>query len=398
MLSCSASSAPTRRRSSSACRLMIRETIVDNLIAHGVRGLQPYVPGKPIEELEREFGLPGSIKLASNENPLGPPASALAAISDRLDELALYPDGGGYYLKQALAAHHDINPEQITLGNGSNDNLVLLAEAFLAPGTAAVYDQYSFVVYRLAVQATGAEARVAASNPVGHVQPLGHDLKAMRALIDNDTRLVFLANPNNPTGTWCSAEELHAFIAGVPAGTIVIVDEAYAEYVVRKDYPCAIRWIDEFPNLVVTRTFSKIYGLAGLRIGYSLSHPDIAEVLNRVRQPFNVNSLAQHAAMAALQDTGYVDRSRAMNADGLRTLTDGLTSLGFDVIPSIGNFVLANMGRPAAPIYAALLQVGIIVRPVENYGLPNDLRISVGLPEQNQRLLTELKNILATIN
>jgi len=377
---------------------MNRKTIVENLIAHGVRGLQPYVPGKPIEELERELGLRESIKLASNENPLGPPASALAAIRDRLGELALYPDGSGYTLKQALAAHFNTDPNRITLGNGSNDILVLLAEAFLTPGISAVYDQYSFVVYRLAVQATGAEARVAPSNAVEHAQRLGHDLDAMRALIDDKTRLVFLANPNNPTGTWCNEEELHAFIAAVPTDTIVVVDEAYGEYVVRDDYPCTIGWIDEFPNLVVTRTFSKIYGLAGLRIGYSISHPDLAEVLNRVRQPFNVNSLAQHAAMAALQDTDYVDRARVMNAEGLRTLTDGLTSLGLDTIPSIGNFVLANMGRPAMPIYAALQQAGIIVRPVGNYGLPNYLRISVGLPEQNQRLLTELKNILTTMN
>jgi len=377
---------------------MDRKAIIENLIAHGVRGLHPYVPGKPIEELERELGLRESIKLASNENPLGPPVSALTAISDGLSELALYPDGSGYTLKHALAAHYDTDPERITLGNGSNDNLVLLAEAFLTPGTAAVYDQHSFVVYRLAVQATGAEARIAPSNPVGHTQPLGHNLDTMRALVDDKTRLVFIANPNNPTGTWCNEEALHAFIASVPETTIVIVDEAYGEYVLNKDYPCTIGWIDEFPNLVVTRTFSKIYGLAGLRIGYSISQPEIAEVLNRVRQPFNVNSLAQYGAMAALQDAGYIDRARVMNAEGLRTLTDGLTSLGLDVIPSIGNFVLADMCRPATPVYDALLRAGIIVRPVGNYGLPNHLRISVGLPEHNQRLLTELKNILTMEN
>jgi histidinol-phosphate aminotransferase len=377
---------------------MDRKAIIENLTAHGVRGLQPYVPGKPIEELERELGLRESIKLASNENPLGPPVSALTAIRDRLSELALYPDGSGYTLKHALAAHYDTDPDRITLGNGSNDNLVLLAETFLTPGTAAVYDQHSFVVYRLAVQATGAEARIAPSNPVGHIQPLGHNLDTMRALIDDKTRLVFIANPNNPTGTWCDEDALHAFIASVPETTIIIVDEAYGEYVMNSDYPCTIGWVDEFPNLVVTRTFSKIYGLAGLRIGYSISQPEIAEVLNRVRQPFNVNSLAQYGAMAALQDADHIDRARVMNAEGLRTLTDGLTSLGLDVIPSIGNFVLAHMGRPAAPVYDALLRAGIIVRPVGNYGLPNHLRISVGLPEHNQRLLAELKNILVMEN
>ncbi len=376
--------------------LMDRINLVENLIAHGVRGLHPYVPGKPIEELERELGISDSIKLASNENPLGPPPSALAAIRDRLDELALYPDGSGYALKQELGAHHGMDPNRITLGNGSNDILVLLAEAFLTPDTVAVYDQYSFVVYRLVVQATGAESRVAPSNPSDHRQPFGHDLGAMRDLIDDQTRLVFLANPNNPTGTWCEKEELREFVANVPATTIVVVDEAYAEYVERKDYPCASNWIDEYPNLVVTRTFSKIYGLAGLRIGYSISHLEIAEVLNRIRQPFNVNSLAQHGAIAALRDSDFVDRARAMNSEGLQTLTGGFKELGLEVIPSVGNFVLADMGRPAAAISDALLQVGIIVRPVGNYGLPNHLRISVGLPEQNRRLLTELATILAT--
>jgi len=217
----------------------------------------------------------------------------------------------------------------------------------------------------------------------------------MRALIDNRTRLVFLANPNNPTGTWCRADELRAFVAGVPADTIVVIDEAYAEYVEYDDYPRTISWIDDYPNLVVTRTFSKIYGLAGLRVGYSISHPDLAEVLNRVRQPFNVNSLAQHAAVAALRDTQRVERARVMNAQGLRTLSNGLAALGLDVIPSAGNFVLVDMGRPGAPIYEALLRSGIIVRPVANYGLPNHLRISVGLPDQNRRVLAELKNVLA---
>ena len=378
---------------------MGQKTIIENLIANGVRGLQPYVPGKPIEELEGELGLSDVIKLASNENPLGPPASALAAIRASLDDLSLYPDGSGYILKQALAAHFSTDPQRITLGNGSNDLLVLLAEAFLTAGTAAVYDQYSFVVYRLAVQATGAEAKVSPANPVSDIlQPLGHDLDAMRALIDDHTRLVFLANPNNPTGTWCNAEELHAFISSVPAQTIVVVDEAYGEYVLHDNYPCTIDWIDEFPNLVVIRTFSKIYGLAGLRIGYSISQPDLAEVLNRVRQPFNVNNLAQSAALAVLQDFDYVERARIMNSQGLIALTDGLVSLGLKVIPSIGNFVLVDMGRPAESIYTALLRTGIIVRPVGNYGLPNYLRISLGLPEQNQRLLSELKTILEKIN
>ncbi len=377
---------------------MARQVNFEKLIVPGVRGLQPYVPGKPIEEVEREYGISDSIKLASNENPLGPSPRALAAIRDGLDTLGQYPDGNGHYLKEALAAHHHTRPDAITLGNGSNEILVLLAEAFLGPGVAAVYDQYSFVVYRLAVQATGAEARVAPSRSAQHAQPLGHDLDAMRSLVDADTRIVFIANPNNPTGTWCDEDELRAFVSGVPADTIVVVDEAYAEYVSGDGYPRVAAWLDEFPNLVVTRTFSKIYGLAGLRIGYAISHPAVAEILNRVRQPFNVNSLAQRAALAALQDTAHIDESRSVNAQGLGFLSAGLADLGFRVLPSVGNFVLVDMGTAAAPFCEALLRVGIIVRPVANYGLPNHLRISVGLPAQNRRLLDALRAIYGAEN
>lgn len=373
---------------------MARKLLVDNLIANGVRGLQPYVPGKPSEELEREIGLTSTIKLASNENPLGPSESALAAIRDCLPDLALYPDGSGHALKQALAAHWGIGEDRFTLGNGSNDVLVLLAEAFLAPGQAAVFDQYSFVVYRLAVQATGAESRIADSNPPAHAQPLGHDLEAIARLVDERVRLVFIANPNNPTGTWADGSPLRACIASLPHDTLVVVDEAYGEYVDRPDYVSALQWLDEFPNLVVTRTFSKIYGLAGLRVGYAVSHPDVAEVLNRIRQPFNVNSLAQQAAIAALKDDAFIQKARRQNSAGLDMLRTGLADMGVYVVPSIGNFVLADFGRPALPIYNALLEAGLIVRPVANYGLENHLRISVGLPQQNERLLDELRRIL----
>lgn len=375
---------------------MARHVNFEKLVVPGVRGLQPYVPGKPIEEVEREYGISDSIKLASNENPLGPSPQVLAAIRGDLDTLGLYPDGGGHYLKQALAAHHRTRADAITLGNGSNDILVLLAEAFLGPGISAVYDQYSFVVYRLAVQAAGAQARVAPSLSAQHAQPLGHDLATMRGLVDADTRIVFIANPNNPTGTWCREEELRALVSGVPPETIVVIDEAYAEYVSHQGYPNAAAWIEEFPNIVVTRTFSKIYGLAGLRIGYSISHPAVAEILNRVRQPFNVNSLAQTAAMAALQDAAHVEESRHVNAQGIEYLSAGLAELGFGVLPSIGNFLLVDMGQSAAPVCEALMRVGIIVRPVANYGLPDHLRISIGLPAQNRRLLDALRSIAAT--
>jgi len=355
------------------------------------------VPGKPIDELERDYGITGSIKLASNENPTGPPASALTAIREVLPELASYPDGSGYYLKRKLAKRFAIDPGCITLGNGSNDILVLLAEAFLTADVEAVYDQHSFIVYRLAVQAADARARVVPSNPAEHSQPYGHDLDAFGTALSERTRLVFLANPNNPTGTWVTSEKLHAYLRRVPKHAIVVVDEAYGEYVGRDDYPDTLGWLTEFPNLVVTRTFSKIYGLAGLRIGYAISHPQIAELLNRVRQPFNTNSLAQVAAAAALDDNDFLERSRGLNLDGLRQLTEGFSACGFAVLPSIGNFVLVDMGRPAGPVYEILLRAGIIVRTVANYGLPNHLRVTVGLPEQNDRLLTTIRNNLGEI-
>ena len=373
---------------------MDRKSLFDNLAAHGVRGLQPYVPGKPIDELEREYGITQSIKLASNENPLGPPASALRAINAVMTELALYPDGSGHALKQALAEHFTIDPACLTLGNGSNDILVLLAESFLTPAVEVVFDQYSFVVYRLAAQAADAVLRIAQSHPADHKQPYGHDLDAFKALLTDRTRMIFIANPNNPTGTWLSADELYAFLKEVPANTIVVVDEAYAEYVTCDGYPNTLSWLEEFPNLVITRTFSKIYGLAGLRVGYAVSHPDLAEILNRVRQPFNVNSLAQAAAIAALADQEFVQRARQLNRSGLAELTDTFTGMGLTVVPSIANFLLVDLGRPAAPVYEALLRAGIIVRPVANYGFSNHLRITVGLPEQNQRLIASLEKVL----
>src|SRR5882757_3582963 len=273
-----------------------------------VRQLGTYVPGKPLSELEREYGIRDSVKLASNENPLGPGPYARAAIARATQSLGLYPDGNGFELKQALAKRHGVGIEQITLGNGSNDLLQMLAEAFLTAGVEAVYSQYCFAIYPLVVQATGATARVAPAYPDSHPMALGHDLDAMAKLVNAHTRLVFIANPNNPTGTWVEAAQLRRFLANLPTTTVVLVDEAYFEYAHNEHarlapsstgFPDASLWLREFPNLVVTRTFSKAYGLAGLRVGYSLSSAGIAEVLNRVRQPFNVNSLALTAAEAA---------------------------------------------------------------------------------------------------
>ncbi|CAN5242300.1 histidinol-phosphate transaminase [soil metagenome] len=365
------------------------------LAAPGVTGLQPYQPGKPISELEREYGVSNIIKLASNENPLGPGDAACAAIAAEIAEVARYPDGGGFELKAALSRLHDIDPERITLGNGSNDVLVLLAEAFLTPATEAVYSEYAFAVYPIAVQATGACARVAPALPADDDEnPLGHDLEAMAELLGDDTRLVFIANPNNPTGTWVDRDELHRFLGRVPDHAIAIVDEAYFHYIDAQDYPDATRWLDEFPNLVVTRTFSKAYGLAGVRVGYSLSAPGIADLLNRVRQPFNLNSLAQAAAIAALGDEAHIERSRMLNNQGLEVITTACAELGLRYVPSIGNFVLVDFDCPALPIYEALLRDAVIVRPVGNYGLPNHLRISIGVPDENERLIAALRKLV----
>lgn len=312
------------------------------------------------------------------------------AIRGILSGLAQYPDGAAFDLKRGLAAHLGVATDQLTIGNGSNEVLAIIAETFLSPEDEAVYSQFAFVVYGLAVQAAGALARVAPANLPNNAQPLGHGLDELKALIGNRTRLVFVANPNNPTGTWLPPTQLRDFIADLPEHVLVVVDEAYLEYMPAGVRPDTIKWLDAFPNLVVCRTFSKIYGLAGLRVGYAVSHPGVAELLNRVRQPFNVNGLGQAAALAALGSRDHVTRSVETNAQGLAQLRAGLTEFGWTVGPSAGNFVLADVGGFAGPWYEGLLQCGVIVRPVLSYGLPQHLRITVGLPAQNARLLQAL--------
>jgi histidinol-phosphate aminotransferase len=366
-----------------------------DLAVAGIQGLHPYQPGKPISELEREYGISDIVKLASNENPLGPGEAVNAAIAAVLPELARYPDANGFELKAALAARHGVPPECITLGNGSNDVLVLLAESFLAPGLEAVYSRYAFAVYALAVQATGAEHRVAEPLPASHPdQPLGHDLDAMADLIGPRTRMVFIANPNNPTGTWVDEQALERFLDGVPAHVIAVVDEAYFEYVDAPGYPDTSQWLQRYSNLVVTRTFSKAYGLAGLRVGYGLSDPGLAGVLNRLRQPFNTSLVAQVAALAALNDHAHLERSVTLNRQELARVSAACRELGLGVIPSVGNFILVDMGAPAAPLFEALLRRGVIVRPVGNYGLPQHLRISIGTEPENDRLIKALGEVL----
>ncbi len=367
----------------------------ESLAAPGVRELAPYVPGKPPEQLERELGIRDSIKLASNENPLGPGTLAKAALAAALAGVGMYPDGSGHVLRSRLARKHGVDISQVTLGNGSNDLLVLMAEAFLTPDLEGVYSQYAFAVYPNAVQASGAAPRVAAAHPANHAMPLGHDPAAIQAAVGPRTRLVFLANPNNPTGTWMSGQELDALLRSIPSHVIVVLDEAYHEYSVRVGVPDGTQWLARHPNLVITRTFSKAFGLAGLRIGYALSHPDVADLLNRVRQPFNVSVPALAASAAAIDDREHLEATVALNRDGIEKLRGGLAALDLTVPASAGNFVFADLGRPAAPVNEALLRQGVIVRPVANYGLPDHLRITSGTAAQNERLLSAMAAALA---
>ena len=366
-----------------------------DLAAPAVRTLAPYVPGKPISELEREYGIRDSIKLASNENPLGPGPRARAAMAAAVSEIGLYPDGNGFELKQALAQRYGCSLDNITLGNGSNDLLVILCETFLTLGTEAVCSKYAFAIFPIAAHATGAAVKVAAALPGDHPMALGHDLDAMAALVNERTRLVYVANPNNPTGSWVSGAALHRFLSKLPASAVVIVDEAYIEYVRDDAFPDTPNWVKEFPNLVVTRTFSKAHGLAGLRVGYALSHPGIAGLLNRVRAPFNVNSMALSAACAALEDADHLERSVSLNLEGMAQVAAGLERLKVRHFPSRGNFVLVDCARPGGEVYEAMLRQGVIVRPLGGYQLPTHLRITIGSQAQNQRMLDALQRALA---
>ncbi|HIO15202.1 MAG TPA: histidinol-phosphate transaminase [Chromatiales bacterium] len=359
------------------------------LVSAGIQGLTPYQPGKPVEELQRELGLDSIIKLASNENPLGPAPAVRRAIEAASADLSRYPDGNGFGLKQTLAQRHQIDAEQITLGNGSNDVLDLIARVFLGNGRSAVFSQYAFAVYPLSTLAAGGRPLAAAAT-----DDYGHDLTAMRALVDEQTGVVFIANPNNPTGTMLAGAPLREFVASLPSQVVVVIDEAYFEYVEHADYPDTISWLQAFPNLVVTRTFSKAYGLAGLRVGYALSNGEIADLLNRVRQPFNVNSLALVAAETALQETDHLARAVDLNNRELQRVGQRLTELGLHVIPSVGNFICVDVGREAASVYDGMLRLGVIVRPVDNYGLPTHLRISLGLEAENNRCVDALASVL----
>lgn len=360
-----------------------------------VRAIAPYRAGRPISEVARAYGLDESkiVKLASNENPLGMPESARQAMLVAAADLGRYPDANGFELKEALSARLGVPQDWLTLGNGSNDILELVAHAWLQPGLSAVYSQYSFQVYELATQETGARAIVTPA------KDFGHDLPAMRAAIAPDTRVVFIANPNNPTGTFLPAPALAAFLAQVPRAVVVVLDEAYNEYLPPAQRHDSVAWLKKYRNLLISRTFSKVYGLAGLRVGFGLMAPALADLINRVRQPFNVNSLALAAAEAALGDDEFIRRSYQMNRDGMAQLEQGLAALGLRWIPSMANFICMELprrdGEPqAGVIYQRLLRAGVIVRPVAGYGMPDHLRVTIGTQQENALFLKALAGAL----
>ena len=359
----------------------------------GVQSLRPYQPGKPIEELARELGLNEAdiVKLASNENPLGPSPKALAAIDEAMPDITLYPDGYGFDLKKALGEKLGIGMNQITLGNGSSDILDFIARVFANDGDNIVVSQHSFAIYGIVARMVGADCiEVPAKD-------FGHDLDAMAAAINDRTRIVFITNPNNPTGTWLSRADITAFMQKVPEHVLVLLDEAYFEFVQEAGYANGLELLPDYPNLVVARTFSKAYGLAALRVGYAVSSPRLADLLNRVRPPFNVNSLALAAAVAALDDDEYVSSSIAVNSAGMKQLTDAFEAMKLPYIPSVGNFVAVKVAESgdAMPVYNALLAKGVIVRPVANYEMPEYLRVSIGTEAQNTVFINALRAVLS---
>lgn len=361
---------------------------LEDLASPYLRGLIPYSPGKPIEEVERELGISGSVKLASNENPLGPSPMALQAVRGALAEIHRYPDGSGHGLRHTLATHWDVSPDMLILGNGSNELLDLAGRSFLMPGDEAVYAEQAFLVYDLVAQVTGA-TKVAVP-----LKEFTHDLDAMRAAISPRTKLVFVGNPNNPTGTAVPARALEDFLAAIPPEVLVILDEAYYEYLPADLTPDALRFVLAGRLVLVLRTFSKIYGLAGLRIGYGIGPAPLIALLNRAREPFNTNSLAQVAATAALADLAHVARTRAVTEAGRKVLTESCRAMGLPVVPSVANFLLVDVGRPGPAVADALLRHGVIVRPMAGYGFPTHLRITIGTAQENERCLAALQAVL----
>ena len=362
-----------------------------NIANEGVKSLSPYQAGKPIEELERELGITNIIKLASNENPFGFPESAKQAIINQLNDLTRYPDANGFELKAAVSKKFGVAPNQVTLGNGSNDLLDLFAHTFAGEKDEIIYSQYAFIVYPLVTKAINAVAReIPAKN-------WGHDLDGFLAAINEKTKLIFIANPNNPTGNFLTEAEVDRFLAQVPENVIVVLDEAYTEFTAENERLNSFGLLQKYPNLIISRSLSKAYGLAGLRIGYAVSNPEIADLLNRVRQPFNCNSLALASAVAVMNDDEFVKKVAENNRLEMARYEAFCQAQGLEFIPSKGNFITIDFKQPAAPIYEALLREGVIVRPIAGYGMPNHLRISIGLPEENDRFFKALIKVLKDI-
>lgn len=354
-------------------------------VSRGIEGLIPYTTGKPIEELERELGIKNAIKLASNENPLGPSKKALDAIAEAAHGINRYPDGGGYRLKEALSGRYDVDPSQIILGNGSNEIIDLLVRTFMVPGDEAIMADLTFIVYKLVVTASGGKAVIVP------LKDERHDLAAMAYMIGDRTRLVFIANPNNPTGTIVTEEEVYDFLDRIPDNVIVVFDEAYKEYVTSKGFPDTLGYLRTGRNTVILRTFSKIYGLAGLRIGFGIAKSELVNYMNRVRQPFNTNSLAQRAALCALDDDEHIRKSLEINEEGKKYYYISLKEMGLRYIPTEANFIYFDSGRDGKQIYNALLKEGIIVRHIEG----SWIRVTIGLPEDNRRFIFSLKKVLS---
>ncbi|MGC8928812.1 MAG: histidinol-phosphate transaminase [Myxococcota bacterium] len=359
------------------------------LVSENIETLRPYTPGKPIEETERELGITNIIKLASNENSLGPSKKAIRAIRNALKNLHLYPDANCYYLKEKLAEYHKISPDQLILGNGSNDIIDLSVRTFCSPGDEVITSEMSFIMFYISAQAQNCVQKIV------KMKNYTFDLDAIKAEITDKTKMIYIANPNNPTGTYNTKKEMDRFIKGIPEDIVVGIDEAYYEYVTARDYPFnTIDYIKDRPSTIIMRTFSKIYGLAGVRIGYGITDAKLANYMNRVRQPFNISTLAQVAAIAALDDKAHIRKTRKMNREGMDYLTKELTSLGFTVIPSQTNFLLIDLHKDATELYEKILRLGVIVRPMKGFNMPTGIRVTVGTMEENKRFIEALKESL----
>lgn len=376
-----------------------------NLAHKGIQQIQPYAPGKPLEELQREYGITDAIKLASNENPLGSAPKALAALNDAVGSLNRYPDGAGFALKQKIAQKFGVEYGQICLGNGSNEILEFAVRTFVNADENVLFSEHSFAVYALASLAVNAQLNIVKALPKDHPSaPYGHDLPAMLAAINPKTRVIFVANPNNPTGSYLSQDALYDFLRQVPKNVIVVLDQAYYEFVDKPDFADAKMWIDEFDNVLVAYTFSKLYGLPGLRIGYSLSSAKLVNLFDRVRQPFNTNSLAQIAAIGALDDGEFVQQTLDNNQRNMQAIVDFCQDAGLAYLPSVGNFMCVDVshqggkatGKTGLDVYDALLYHGVIVRPVASYAMPDFIRVTIGTDDETARFLTALKAVLAS--